>query len=185
MAHPLVQKSKQDFVKALEHLSEEFNKLQIGRASSGMVDTLMVESYGVMQPIKNVASVSIPDAHTIQIQPWDRGMLAGIEKAIRDSNLNLNPVNNGLAIILNIPPLTEERRRDLVKVVGRMVEEARIAIRNLRHEAMSVFKKMEHEEEMSEDERKGAENALQEEVDAVNKQIDDLAKKKEEVIMTL
>ncbi|MFA6024476.1 MAG: ribosome recycling factor [Candidatus Gracilibacteria bacterium] len=185
MAHPLVQKSKQDFIKAIEHLSDEFNKLQIGRASSGMVDTLMVESYGVMQPIKNLASVSIPDARTIQIQPWDRSTLAGIEKAIRDSDLNLNPSNNGLAVMLNIPPLTEERRRDLVKVVGRMSEEAKIAVRNLRHEAMAVFKKMEHAEEMSEDERKGAENALQEEVDAINKQIEELAKKKEDAIMTL
>jgi ribosome recycling factor len=138
-----------------------------------------------MQPIKNVASVSIPDARTIQIQPWDKSMLAGIEKAIRDSDLNLNPTNNGLAVILNIPPLTEERRRDLVKVVGRMAEEARIAVRNLRHEAMAAFKKMEHEEQMSEDERKGAENALQTEVDAVNKQIDELSKKKEEAIMTI
>lgn len=185
MAHPLIQKSKQDFTKTLEHLGVEFNKLQVGRASSGMVDTLMVESYGVMQPIKNIASVSIPDARTLQIQPWDRAMLSGIEKAIRDSELNLNPSNNGLAIILNIPPLTEERRRDLVKVLGRMAEEARIAIRNIRHEAMTAFKKMEHDEEMSEDERKGAENAIQVEVDTVNKQIDELAKKKEEAIMTL
>lgn len=185
MAHPLVQKSKQDFAKTLEHLGEEFNKLQVGRASSGMVDTLMVESYGMMQPIKNIASVSIPDAKTVMIQPWDRGMLAGIEKAIRESDLNLNPSNNGLAVILNIPPLTEERRRDLVKVVGRMSEEAKIAVRNLRHEAMTAFKKMEHEEEMTEDERKGSENALQEEVDTVNKQIEELAKKKEEAIMTL
>ncbi|MEK9159203.1 MAG: ribosome recycling factor [Patescibacteria group bacterium] len=185
MAHPLVQKTKQDLVKAIEHLGEEFNKLQVGRASSGMVDTLMVESYGVMQPIKNIASVSIPDARTIQIQPWDRSTLAGVEKAIRDSDLNLNPNNNGLAIILNIPPLTEERRRDLVKVVGRMSEEAKIAVRNLRHDAMTSFKKMEHEEELSEDERKGAENALQAEVDATNKQIEELARKKEEAIMTL
>lgn len=185
MAHPLVQKTKQDFVKTLEHLGVEFNKLQVGRASSGMVDTLMVESYGVMQPIKNVASVSIPDARTVQIQPWDKSMLSGIEKAIRDSELNLNPSNNGLAIILSIPPLTEERRRDLVKVVGRMAEESRIAVRNLRHDAMTSFKKMEHDEEMSEDERKGAENALQAEVDATNKQIDELAKKKEESIMTI
>lgn len=185
MAHPLIQKSKQDFTKTLEHIGVEFNKLQVGRASSGMVDTLMVESYGVMQPIKNIASVSIPDARTLQIQPWDRAMLSGIEKAIRDSELNLNPSNNGLAIILNIPPLTEERRRDLVKVLGRMAEEARIAVRNIRHEAMTAFKKMEHDEEMSEDERKGAENAIQVEVDSTNKQIDELAKKKEEAIMTL
>lgn len=185
MAHPLVQKTKLDFVKTIEHLGEEFNKLQVGRASAGMVDTLMVESYGVMQPIKNIASVSIPDARTIQIQPWDRSTLAGVEKAIRDSDLKLNPNNNGLAIILNIPPLTEERRRDLVKVVGRMSEEAKIAVRNLRHEAMTAFKKMEHEEEMSEDERKGAENALQAEVDLTNKQIEELSRKKEESIMTL
>src|SRR3989338_1083403 len=183
--HILVTQANQDFAKTSTHLQDEFSKLQIGRASSSIVENLMVEAYGVMQPVKSVASVSVPDGRTVQIQPWDKSMLAGIERAIQVSDLNLNPVNNGLAIILNIPPLTEERRRDLVKVVGRLAEEARIAIRNLRHETMGTFKRMEHEGDMTEDDRKGSENALQEGVDKVDKEIDELAKKKEETIMTL
>ena len=174
-----------DFSKVINHLKDEFAGLQIGRASAGLVEGLMVETYGSMQPLKAIASVSVPDARTIQIQPWDRGVLSVIEKAIRESDLNLNPSNNGLAIILNIPPLTEERRRDLVKVVGRMAEDARISVRNLRHDAMGLYKRQEHDGEMSEDERKRAEKVLQEKVDAVNAEITDLAKKKEEAIMTV
>jgi len=174
-----------DFSKVINHLKDEFAGLQIGRASAGLVEGLMVETYGSMQPLKAIASVSVPDARTIQIQPWDRGVLAVVEKAIRESDLNLNPSNNGLAIILSIPPLTEERRRDLVKVVGRMAEDARISVRNLRHDAMGLYKRQEHDGEMSEDERKRAEKVLQEKVDAVNLEITDLAKKKEEAIMTV
>ena len=183
--HPLVTQANQDFAKISAHLQEEFSKLQIGRASSSLVENIMVEAYGVMQAVKSIASVSVPDGRTVMIQPWDKSMLAGIEKAIQVSDLNLNPVNNGIAIILNIPPLTEERRRDLVKVLGRLVEETRIAVRNIRHEAMAVFKRMEHEGDMTEDDRKGSENALQEGVDKTNKEIDELARKKEETIMTL
>ncbi len=183
--HPLVTQANQDFAKSSAHLQEEFSKLQIGRASSSLVENIMVEAYGVMQAVKSIASVSVPDGRTVLIQPWDKSMLAGIEKAIQVSDLNLNPVNNGIAIILNIPPLTEERRRDLVKVLGRLVEETRIAVRNIRHEAMAVFKRMEHEGDMTEDDRKGSENALQEGVDKVNKEIDEMARKKEETIMTL
>jgi ribosome recycling factor len=174
-----------DFSKVINHLKDEFAGLQIGRASAGLVEGLMVETYGSMQPLKAIASVSVPDARTIQIQPWDRGVLSVVEKAIRESDLNLNPSNNGLAIILSIPPLTEERRRDLVKVVGRMAEDARISVRNLRHDAMGVYKRQEHDGDMSEDERKRAEKVLQEKVDAVNLEINDLAKKKEEAIMTV
>lgn len=185
MAHTLVQKAQNDFQKTVEHLLDEYSGLQIGRASSSLVENMMVEAYGMMQPFKAVASVMVPDGRTIQIQPWDKSMLAAIEKAIRDSDLNLNPTNNGLAIILSIPSLTEERRRDLVKVVGRMAEEARIAVRNLRQTVMTQLKRMEHEGEMTEDEEAKAEKDLQEAVNKVNLQIDAEARKKEESIMTV
>ncbi|QQR55263.1 ribosome recycling factor [Candidatus Peregrinibacteria bacterium] len=185
MAHALVNKAQQDFKKTLEHLLEEYSGLQIGRASSSLVENLMVEAYGMMQPVKAIASVMVPDGRTVQIQPWDKSMLAGLEKAIRESELNLNPTNNGLAVILTIPSLTEERRRDLVKVVGRMAEEARISVRNLRHEVMTQLKRMEHEAQLTEDERTKAEKDLQEEVNAINAQIDQEAKKKETTIMTV
>ncbi len=185
MAHPLIQKIQQDLQKSLEHLNDEYSKLQIGRASASLVEHLMVEAYGMVQPIKAVASVMVPDGRTVQIQPWDRAVLSSVEKAIRESDLNLNPTNNGLAIILNIPPLTEERRRDLVKVVGRLAEESKIAVRNLRHDALAQFKRMSHEGDMTEDELSKAEKDLQMAVDKINLDIEAAAKKKEESIMTI
>ncbi len=173
------------FSQVIDHLKDEYAKLQIGRASAGLVESLLVESYGVTQPFKAVASITTPDARTVQIQPWDRAMLGGIERAIQESDLNINPTNNGVAVILNIPALTEERRRDLVKVVQRLAEEARIAVRNIRHDAMADYKRQEHDGDMSEDEQKRAENQLQTQVDDANKQIAELARQKEDSIMTL
>lgn len=183
--HPSVQKAAQDLKKVFEHLNDEYSKLQIGRASAAMVEHLMVEAYGALQPVKAVASVMVPDGRTVQIQPWDRAMLAAIEKAVRESDLNLNPSNNGIAVILNIPPLTEERRRDLVKVVGRIAEEAKIAVRNRRHDTMTELKRMEHDSAITEDDRNKAEKDLQEAVDKLNGQIDAAAKEKEAAIMTV
>ncbi len=174
-----------DFTAPINHLKEEYAGLQIGRASSGLVENLTIDAYGSVQPLKAVASISTPDARTVQIQPWDKGMLAAIEKAITDSDLNMNPTNNGAAVILNIPPLTEERRKDLVKIVNRMAEEARISVRNIRHDLMTQYKKQEHEGEMTEDDRVGAERKLQEKVDEANKSVAELAKAKEEAIMTV
>lgn len=185
MSQDVLQLAEQDFAKTVSHLKEEFGKLQIGRASSGLVEGLVIEAYGAKQQIKAVASVSVPDARTVQIQPWDKSMLAAIEKAVRESDLNLNPTNNGLAVILSIPPLTEDRRKDLVKVVSRLAEEAKISIRNSRHDAMAKFKQMEHAGDMTEDDRVGSEKKLQERVDKVNKEVEDLAKAKEEAIMTV
>jgi ribosome recycling factor len=183
--HPLVQKTQVELQKVIEHLSDEYSKLQIGRASAAMVEHLMVEAYGAMQPVKAVASVMVPDGHSLQIQPWDRSMLAAIEKAIRDSDLNLNPSNNGIAVMLNIPPLTEERRRDLVKVVGRIAEESKIAVRNKRHDLIADLKRMEHDKQISEDDQNKAEKDLQEVVDKMNSDIEAQARKKEEIIMTV
>lgn len=178
MFQEILEKSQEGFDKALSYLKEEFSKLQIGRASAGLVESLVVDAYGAMQPVKAVASISVPDGRTIQIQPWDKGMLGAIEKAVVNSDLNLNPTNNGVSVILNIPPLTEDRRRDLVKVVNRLAEEAKISVRNARHDALSGVKRLEHEGGMTEDERKHAEKKLQEKVEAVNTEISELAKKK-------
>lgn len=174
-----------DFSKVIQHLKDEFAQLQTGRASSTLVEGLMVLAYGSNQPLKNLASVSVPDARSIQIQPWDRALLGAIEKAIRDSDLNLNPVNNGVCVILNIPTLTEERRRDLLKVMGRMAEEARIAVRNVRHDVMAGYKRSEAEDEMTEDDRKAAEKRLQDAVDSANEAIMKLSQEKEQQIMTV
>lgn len=174
-----------DFGAAIAHLKDEYSKLQVGRASTGLVESLTIDAYGAIQPLKAVASISTPDARTVQIQPWDKAMLPAIEKAISDSDLNMNPTNNGAAVILNVPPLTEERRKDLVKVVNRLAEEARISIRNMRHDAMTSYKKQEHEGDMTEDDRVGAERKLQEKVDKANAEIAELAKAKEGMIMTV
>jgi ribosome recycling factor len=183
MSQAQLQKAKQSFDGAIAHLKAEFTQLQTGRASASIVDGLLIDSYGMKQPLKAVASVSVPDAKTIMIQPWDKGVLGEIEKAIRNSDLNLNPVNNGAGVIINIPDLTEERRRDLTKVVGRMTEEAKISIRNARHDAMAALKRMEHDGDLSEDEKKRGEKQLQEQVDAANKEVVDLSKDKEAQIM--
>lgn len=167
--------------RVVEHLKDEYAKLQIGRATTALVDTIKVESYGAMQDMKNVASISIPDSKTIQIQPWDKTMLAGIEKAIRISDMGLNPVNNGTSIMLNMPPMTEERRKDLVKIVKKMAEEAKISVRTHRQKSMDIIKK----EELPKDQQAGAEKKLQEHVDKLNGMIEEVAKKKETDIMTV
>jgi ribosome recycling factor len=171
------------FQNCVQHLKEELSKLQVGRASGSIVENVIVNAYGVSQPVKALASISTPDAKTIQIQPWDKGLIASIEKALNDSDINMSPTNNGTAVILSVPPLTEERRRDLVKIVGRLSEEARVSVRNVRHDSMAKYKRMEHDGDMSEDERSRNEKSLQESVDKANTEIAALAKQKEESIM--
>lgn len=173
------------FTKAFAHLKTELAGLQIGRASAALVENLTVEAYGSHQPLKNIASVSVPDAKTLAIQPWDRSTLGAIEKAIRDSNLGLNPNNDGTRVILNIPPLTEERRKQLTKVVGTLSEEARITIRRERQDTLNHAKRLAKAEEITEDEEKVLEKKVQEKVDAVNRQIDEVSKTKEAEILKI
>lgn len=179
----VLQTALSDFEKALSHLNQEFGRLQVGQASPSLVEHLMIEAYGSHQPLKNVASVSVPDPRTLQIQPWDKSILGAVERAIQISDLHLNPINNGLAILLNIPQLTEERRKELVKVVHRLTEEARIAIRNSRQDALSRLKQLSQAKEITEDQLTGAEKRLQEKVDDYNGKVAELAKKKEESVM--
>lgn len=181
----VIKTADEAFQKAYDHLKGEFGKLRIGRASAALVEDLNVDAYGSAQSLKGVASISIPDAMTISIKPWDKGLIGAIDKAIRESDVGLVPNNNGESILLNIPPLTEERRKELVKVVHKMAEEAKITVRTKRQDAMSKFKSMEKEKEITEDGKTGAEKKLQEKVDAVNGEIDSLAKAKEEEVMTI
>lgn len=185
MTEPIIQDLKGKGLAAVEHLHAEFSKLQTGRASAALVETLMVDSYGTKMPLKSLANITVPDAKTISIQPWDQGQMASVEKAIRDSSLGLNPQSNGIAIHLNLPPLTEERRKDLVKVLHKYAEEARISIRTLRHDALGKLKAMEKNKEIGEDQLTVAEKEAQKQVDAFNEQIEEAAKKKERDIMTV
>ena len=180
-----INKAKEQFAAALTHLKSEFSKLQIGRAHAGLVEGIMVEMYGAVQPLKAIANIAIPEPKTIMIQPWDRGGLHAIEKAITDSGLGLNPINNGVAIIINMPPMTEERRADVAKIVKTLAEEARIVIRTSRQDAHTAFKQMKDANQMTEDDVFGAEKRLQVLVDSANNDIDSAAKSKEQDIMTI
>lgn len=170
---------------AMKFLHEEYGKLQTGRANAALVEGVEVEVFGSSMPLKGLASISIPESNQIAIQPWNRDHLPNIEKAITLANLGLNPSNDGQVIRLIIPPLTEERRRDLVKLVHKYAEDARVSIRNARHEAMKKLETMEKEKEISEDELKGKEKSLQNEVDAYNAKVEEAAKNKEKDIMTV
>jgi ribosome recycling factor len=181
----LINQAQSEFNKILEFLRTEYSRLQTGRASAALVEGLTVEVYGSRQPLKAVASISVPDAKTVQIQPWDKSTLSAIEKAIQVSDLNLTPANDGIVIRLNLPPLTEERRRDLTKVVHRMAEEARISVRNTRQKVHDKCKEMEKNKELTEDQVKSFQKKLQDKVDAVNSDIENTAKNKENDVMTV
>ena len=174
-----------EFAKIFEHIKTEYSRLQAGRASAHLVEGIQVDSYGTKQPLKAVGSISIPDAKTIQIQPWDKSQLQTIEKAILVSDIGLTPINDGVVIRLSIPPLTEERRKDLVKVVHKLAEEARISIRHSRQKALDGMKAIEKEGKATEDQVKNFEKKLQEKVDKANQEIELIAKNKEKEVMTI
>src|SRR5579883_641461 len=158
----LIAQGESEMKKVIEHLKTEFSHLQVGRASASLVENIMVEAYGSHQPLKGLAHISVPDAKTIQIQPWDKSTLQPIEKAIQIANLGLTPSNDGIVIRINIPPLTEERRRELTKVVNKLAEDARIGIRHARQTVMDKIRAQEKAKEISEDMAKGLEKKLQE-----------------------
>ncbi len=171
---------------AIKHLEEEFMKLQVGRASTSMVDSMLVDAYGQTQPLKNVATITTPDPQTIMIQPWDKAVLSDIERCIRErSDLGLNPLNDGNVLRIPIPTPTEERRKELVKVAHAKAEDSKISVRNARHKALSAIHAQLKEKEISEDEAKALEGELQEATDKSNKSIDEHAKAKEKDIMTV
>ena len=177
--------ASQEFEKAVAHLKDEFNRLQLGRANPSLVENVHVEIYGAVQPLKAVASISVPEPRTLMISPWDRSTLAAIEKGIVGSGLGLNPVNDGIVVRINIPALTQERRADLTKVVKKLSEEARIGVRTARQDAQNGLKAMESKSEITEDDLRGSTKKMQDNVDEINKKIDELAKQKEQDIMTV
>ena len=171
---------------ALKHLEAEFVKMQVGRASTAMVEGVLVDAYGMTQPVKNIASLSTPDAKSILIQPWDKSVLSAIENGIRErSDLGLNPMNDGNVVRIVLPQPTEERRKELVKVASAKGEETKISIRNARQKVHGSIKDQLKEKEISEDEAKAMEKELQEVVDQMNKKIDEMVKAKEKDIMTV
>lgn len=164
---------------------EDLNSVRTGRASGGLVESLAVDVYGSTMTIKQIASVSVPDARSIAIQPWDKGNLAGIEKAIRESDLGFNPVNDGTMVRINVPPLSEERRAELAKVASAKAENAKVVMRNLRREVMDKIAAQVKNKEIGEDEQARLEKQVQEKIDAATTRIDEALRQKETEIKTV
>jgi ribosome recycling factor len=170
--------------KALVHTDTEFTKIRAGKATVGMLDGIMVDYYGAATALAQVANVNTPDARTIVVQPWEKNMISPIEKAIMEANIGLNPQNDGQLIRLNVPPLTEERRRDLVKKVKEEAEKGRITVRNIRKSTNESIKKLKNDG-ASEDEIKVGEAEVQKLTDAFILKVDHLAEVKEKDVMTV
>jgi len=170
--------------KAIDHLDAELVAIRAGKANPAMLNHVVVDYYGTPTPLAQVSSITVPDARTMLIQPWDKTMIAPIEKAILAANIGITPQNNGEHVRLNIPALTEERRKELVKQVKTECENARISLRNARRDAVEQVKKMQ-KDGLSEDVAKDTEADLQKQTDAFNKRVDEAFAKKEKEIMTV
>ncbi len=171
--------------KAVENVRQELSKIRTGRATTALLDSVKVEAYGSEVPINQVANMSVSDAHTLTLQVWDKGMMGAVEKAIRSANLGLNPMNDGQVIRVPMPPLTEERRKEIVKLVKKFGEEGKVSIRNVRRDAIEHLKKAEKAEHFREDDRKRGEDEVQKKTDAHTKNIDSLIATKEKEVMAV
>lgn len=174
--------TKEAMVNAIKHLEKEFVNIRAGKASPAMLGSVMVNYYGSQTPLSQVANVNTPDGRTITVQPWEKGMLQEIERGIAYANLGFNPMNNGETIIINVPPLTEERRKDLAKQAKSEAEDAKVSIRTARKDANNDIKK---NDDVSEDLKKNAEIDVQQMTDTYVKKVDDLFDSKEKEIMTV
>jgi len=169
--------------KTVELLAGEFTRIRTSRANPALLDGIKVDYYGVPTPLKRIASIGVPDPRSLVIQPWDKDALSDIEKAIQASDLGLNPNVEANLIRISIPPLTDERRKDLVKLVSRLTEESRVSVRNIRREAIEQFKKKEKEKEISEDDMYRGQKEVQELTDRYIEELDGLFAKKEKEIL--
>jgi ribosome recycling factor len=170
---------------AVDLLAREFSGVRTGRANTALLDSVRVEAYGVQTPINQMASVSVPDPRTLIIQPWDTSQIAAIEKAILKSDLGLTPGNDGKVIRLTMPTLTEERRKQLAKTVGKLAEEARIAVRNIRRDANDKLKALAKDKKVSQDEERRGHDQIQKSTDKFVARVDELTKKKEQEILAI
>ncbi|MGH6957595.1 MAG: ribosome recycling factor [Caulobacteraceae bacterium] len=169
--------------KSVSALKEEFGSLRTGRASAGLLDQVSVDAYGSTMPINQVGAISVPEPRSITVSVWDKGLVVSVEKAIRNAGLGLNPVVEGQNLRIPIPPLTEERRRDLAKLAGRYAEQQRVAVRTVRREAMDDIKKAEKDGAISQDELKRLEGEAQKMTDEAVRRVDEALKTKEQEIM--
>lgn len=178
----ILDSTRESMDKSIEHLEVAFSKIRAGKASPQMLDNVNIDYYGATTPLNQASNINTPDAKTISVQPWDKSMLEVMEKSIIDANLGFTPMNNGEMIIINVPPLTEERRRDLVKQAKAEAENAKVSIRNIRKDANDELKKLDG---LSEDVIKDAENSVQNVTNEFSSNVDTFFAKKESEIMTV
>ncbi|XTZ19581.1 MAG: ribosome recycling factor [cyanobacterium endosymbiont of Rhopalodia fuxianensis] len=176
---------KDNMQKSIEATQRSFNTIRTGRANASLLDRITVEYYGTETPLNQLANISIPDAMSINILPYDKSSMGAIEKAISLSDIGLTPNNDGKVIRLNIPPLTEERRKELVKLAGKLAEEGKVAIRNIRRDFIDTIRKQGKNNDISEDESRDLQNEIQKITDKFITKVDDLLKIKEKDIMTV
>jgi ribosome recycling factor len=177
------QDTQERMEKTLDSLKADFGGLRAGRAHAGLLDGIMVEAYGNVTPISQVGTISVPDARTLSVSVWDKGLAKSVEKALRESDLGLNPMSDGQLIRIPIPPLSEERRKELVKIAGKYAEQSKIAIRNIRRDAIDGVKKLKKDSLISEDDEKKYTNEIQKWTDDAIKKVDEQVANKEKDIM--
>ncbi|HWF00598.1 MAG TPA: ribosome recycling factor [Caulobacteraceae bacterium] len=180
---PQIPRFRDRMDKAVSALKEEFGSLRTGRANASLLDQVQVDAYGSKMPISQVGAISVPEPRSITISVWDKGLIVSVEKAIRNSGLGLNPVVEGQNLRIPIPPLTEERRKDMVKLAGKYAEQQRVAVRNVRRDAMDELRKAEKDGVISQDELKRSEGEVQKLTDEAIKRVDETLKTKEQEIM--
>jgi ribosome recycling factor len=185
MIDDITKDTDESMKKAVDSFKRDLQKVRTGRANTAMLDGVKVDYYGTPTPVNQVANITVVDARLITVKPWEKTMIAVIDKAIRASDLGINPVADSELVRLPIPPLTQERRRDLAKTVGKQTEEARVAVRSARRDAMDMIKDAEKDKQISEDERKKGEKSIQDLTDKYIAQVEDIAKAKEKEIMEL
>jgi len=177
--------NKEQFNKVIERLHHELSSVRTGRANPALLSTVMVESYGTKVPLQQVASVNVSDAKTLAISPWDKSQLQAVEKGIMEANLGFTPNNDGQIIRINLPPMSEDRRKEMVKLVGQIAEQARIGIRQVREEILKAVKREESDGKATKDDVANAQKDIQKIVDEFNKEIKDTIEDKEKEIMTV
>ena len=185
MIDEIIEDAEERMGKSIDALKSSLTKIRTGRAHASLLDNIVVEYYGMDTPLSQVGNISVPDARNLSITVFDKGMISAVEKAIMKSDLGLNPQSNGTLIRIPLPPLTEERRKDLVKVVRGEAEGGKVAIRNIRRDANSDFKSLLKEKEISEDEHHQAEDSVQKITDVYVKQVDEVLVKKEAELMEI
>ncbi|MCI8553657.1 MAG: ribosome recycling factor [Clostridiales bacterium] len=177
--------AKEKMEKTIASLQYEYAAIRAGRANAAILEKIAVDYYGVPTPVEQMAAVSVPDARTLMIQPWDKSTLKAIEKAILASDIGINPQNDGTSIRLNFPPLTEERRKELVKNVSKYAEEAKVAVRSIRRDAIDKLKAAKKAGDLTEDDLKDAEKKMQDLTDAYCKKVDEVSAAKDKEIMEI